>query len=290
MPDLRGKIAVVTGASRGAGRGIARVLGEAGAVVYVTGRSLRGLPTTDHAPGTIEDTAEEVTARGGRGISVRCDHTVEDEVSALFAHILAEQGGLDLLVNNAWGGNEHSHGGVYPDGSHWGIPFWERSLRPWHSMFEAGVRAHLMASRYAVPLLLNRPGGMIACTTFWDHQRYLGDLYYDLAKASINRLAFAMAQDLRPHGITSVAISPGFMRTERVLAEGSDLSQTESTEYVGRAIAALAADPHRLARTGQVLTVAKLAREYGFTDIDGRRPEAFRVPDADLTPPSSQGA
>jgi len=278
MRSLRGKVAVVTGASRGAGRGIALTLGKAGAVVYVTGRSVRGAPTTDHMPETIDDTAEEVTAHGGHGIPVRCDHTVEEDVKALFAQILAEQSRVDILVNNAWGGNEHYHGGIFPDGSHWGTPFWERSLGLWHNMFEAGVRAHLMASRYAVPLMLTKRDGLIVCTGFWDRNRYLGDLYYDLAKASINRLAFAMAQDLRPQGITSVAISPGFMRTERVLAETSDLSHTESTQYIGRAILALATDPHRFTRTGQVFTVAGLAREYGFTDVDGRQPKPFHVP------------
>ena len=289
---LKGRVAVVTGASRGAGRGIAFELGAAGATVYVTGRSTRAQPADGYAkllalsglpqvPGTIEDTADEVTAQGGRGIAVPCDHTQEEDVAALFARIERDEGRLDLLVNNAWGGHE-TFDGVFE------APFWEHALSHWDSMFDRGVRNHLVASRCAAPLLVRQKHGLIVTTTFWDRDHYLrGSLFYDLAKAAMTRLAFGMAQDLRPHGVASLAVSPGWMRTEFVLIghktdeahwqERPELSRTESTRYVGRAIAALAADPAVMEKSGRPHRVADLAREYGFTDIDGRQVEAFEM-------------
>lgn len=281
----------MTGASRGGGRGVAVELGAAGATVYVTGRSTRaGGPDTyarllveaglDALPGTIEDTAEEVTRAGGRGIAVRCDHTQEGEAQALLAQVEREQGRLDLLVNNAWGGHE----ALVPSG--FGRPFWEQPLDQWDAMFDRGVRNHLLAARAAAPLLVAQGRGLIVATTFWDQGRYVaGNLFYDLAKAAINRLAFGVAEELRPHGVASLALSPGFMRTELVLGardearwqEHPSLARTESPRYLGRAVVALAADPQVLARTGQVLYVGELAREYGFTDVDGRQPPPFAM-------------
>ena len=275
---LRGKVAVVTGASRGAGRAIALVLGQAGATVYVTGRSVRGGATTENRPETIDETAEAVAARGGVGIPVRVDHTVDAEVEALFARVRQEQGRLDLLVNNAWGGYEGY------DGRTFDAPFWQQSLRHWDGMFTAGVRAHFVANRFAAPLLIERGGGLIVGTVAWAFDAYLGNLFYDVAKAAIIRMALGMAEELRPHGVAAVALAPGFMRTERVLAahaaEPFDLGPTESPEYLGRAVAALAADPGVLAKSGRLLTVGDLAREYGFTDVDGRQPEPFHLPNA----------
>jgi NAD(P)-dependent dehydrogenase (short-subunit alcohol dehydrogenase family) len=277
MKKLAGQVAVVTGASRGAGRAIALVLGEAGATVYVSGRSSRGGPTTEGLPGTVEETAEAVAARGGAGIPARCDHTDDAAVAALFDRVRREQGRLDLLVNNVWGGYEQL------DLREFVRPFWEQPLRHWGGMFEAGLRAHLLASRAAVPLLLPQRRGLIICTTAWDRDRYLGNLFYDVAKAAVHRLAWAMARELRPHGIAAVALAPGFMRTERVLAAHAkspfDLTPTESPEYLGRAVAALAADPEVLSKSGRVLTVGELAQEHGFTDTDGRQPPPFRLPD-----------
>ncbi len=289
---LAGRVAVVTGASRGAGRGVAIELGAAGATVYVTGRSSREQPATAYAsimalsgmasmPGTIEDTADEVTRQGGRGIALRCDHTQQGDVQALFERVRADSGQLDLLVNNAWGGHE-SFDAVFD------APFWQHPLAHWDSMMDRGVRNHLLASRAAAPLLLKQGRGLIVSTTFWDQDRYLrGNLYYDLAKAAITRLAFGMAQELRPHGVVSLAVSPGWMRTELVLAghktdeahwqEQPALARTESPRYLGRAIAALAADTQVMAKTGQVLRVADLAAEYGFTDVDGRQVPAFEL-------------
>ena len=289
---LSGRVAVVTGASRGAGKGIAVELGAAGATVYVTGRSTRAQPATSYArmlelsklsrmPGTIEDTAEEVTREGGRGVAVRCDHTDAADVERLFARVEKEEGRLDLLVNNAWGGHE-AFTGVFD------APFWEQPLDQWEAMLDRGVRNHLLASRAAVPSMLRRRAGLVVTTTFWDRGRYVrGNLLYDLAKSAMNRLAFGMAEELRPHGIASVAVSPGWMRTELILAghrtdeahwrERPALARTESPRYLGRAVVALAADPRVLERTGQVLRVADLAREYGFTDVDGRQVEAFEI-------------
>ncbi|MDQ0607113.1 NAD(P)-dependent dehydrogenase (short-subunit alcohol dehydrogenase family) [Variovorax sp. W1I1] len=289
---LKDCIAVVTGASRGAGRGIAMELGAAGATVYVTGRSTRAQPADTYGqllalsdmpavPGSIDDTADEVTRMGGRGIAVRCDHTREEDVKALFAQVEREAGRIDLLVNNAWGGHE-TFTGVFD------APFWEHPLANWDSMFDRGVRNHLVASRSAAPLMVRAKRGLIVTTTFWDRGRYMkGNLFYDLAKASMTRLAFGMAEELKPHGVASVAVSPGWMRTEFVLAghktdeahwqERPALAGTESPRYLGRAVAALAGDPQVMEKTGEVLRVADLAKAYGFTDIDGRQVKAFEM-------------
>ncbi|HEX2076325.1 MAG TPA: SDR family oxidoreductase [Longimicrobium sp.] len=290
---LRGRVAVVTGASRGAGRGIALELGAAGATVYVTGRSTRAEPADSYGqilsesamealPGSIDDTAEEVARLGGAGIPVRVDHTREDEVRALFERVEREQGRLDLLVNNAWGGHEAFSKAAF------GAPFWEQALDQWEAMFDRGVRNHLLASRIAAPILIRQGRGLIVTTTYWDRGGYLrGNLFYDLAKAAMVRLAFSMAEELRPHGVASLAVSPGWMRTEFVLAgfradettwrEHPALARTESTRYVGRAVAALAADPDVMRRSGGVYRVGDLAVEYGFTDVDGRVVPPFEL-------------
>jgi NAD(P)-dependent dehydrogenase (short-subunit alcohol dehydrogenase family) len=279
MNSLRGKVAVVTGASRGAGRGIASTLGEAGATVYVTGRSVRGASTTENLPGTIEETAEMVTARGGTGIAVRCDHTVDSDVRDLFERVHREQGRIDVLVNNAWGGYEHH------DYRTFGAPFHEQPLYRWNGMFTAGLRAALVASYFAVPVMLRQRHGLIVSITAWDRDKYLVNVFYDVAKNAINRMTFAMARDLGPFNIAAVALAPGFMRTERVAASfeaagNKDyLNFTESPEYAGRAVVALASDQHVLEKSGKVLAVGDLAEEYGFTDIDGRRIPAFKIPD-----------
>jgi NAD(P)-dependent dehydrogenase (short-subunit alcohol dehydrogenase family) len=291
-PRLKDCVAVVTGASRGAGKAIAMELGAAGATVYVSGRSTRGHPAQGYGtllalsklpavPGTIDGTADEVNRLGGKGIAVPCDHTKEEEVAALFARVEREQGLLDLLVNNAWGGHE-TFDGVFD------APFWERDMAHWDSMMDRGVRNHLLSSRLAVPLMLRQGKGLVVTTTFWDRGHYLkGNLFYDMAKAAMTRLAFGMAEELRPRGIASLAVSPGWMRTEFVLTghqtdeahwhERPALARTESPHYLGRAVAALAADPAVMAKSGGVHLVAHLAREYGFTDIDGRQAEAFEM-------------
>lgn len=287
-----GKVALVTGASRGGGRGIAVELGAAGATVVVTGRSTRSdtpqvygdimqRSALDSVPGTIEDTAEAVTEAGGRGIAHQCDHTREEEVRALVDRVLREHGRVDLLVNNAWGGHE-----VFD--AVFDAPFWERSIDEWSAMMDRGVRNHWLASRMVAPAMVEAGSGLIVATTFWDRDQVLkGNLMYDLAKAAINRLAIATAAELREHGVTSLALSPGWMRTEWVLAghetdeshwtEKPALARTESPRYLGRAVAALFSDPNVLDKTGRVLRVGDLAEEYGFTDIDGRRVPPFEL-------------
>jgi NAD(P)-dependent dehydrogenase (short-subunit alcohol dehydrogenase family) len=290
---LADKVAVVTGASRGAGRAIAIELGAAGATVYVTGRSSRHAQASTYdaflaqaqwsqMPGTIEDTAEQVTAAGGRGIAVRCDHSDAAQVRALFEQVDREHGRLDILVNNAWGGHESFTMASL------NAPFWEQTLEHWDSMFEHGVKNHVIACHAAAPLFVRQHRGLIVTITYADRGRYLkGNLFYDLAKAAMSRLAFGVAEELRAHGVTSLALSPGWMRTEIILgAFKTDeqhwqnvppLARTESPHYVGRAVVALAADPKVLEKSGGVHQVGDLAKEYGFTDLDGRAPPPFEL-------------
>ena len=268
-------MALVSGASRGVGRAIALVLGGAGATVYVTGRSRDGKSTED-MPGSVDQTARDVTAAGGQGIAVPCDHTRDQEVEKLFSRIEREQRGrLDLLVNNAWGGYEQY------DFEGFSLPFWEQPLRHWEGMFQAGLRAHLTASRLAAPIMIARQGGLIINTVAWDRGLYLGNLFYDLAKAATVRMAWGMALELRAHGVAALALAPGFVRTERVMAAHAQqpfpLDRTESPAYTGRAVAFLAGDPSVMERSGQVLAVGDLARQYGFSDTDGRQPPTFRI-------------
>jgi NAD(P)-dependent dehydrogenase (short-subunit alcohol dehydrogenase family) len=273
---LSGKIAVVAGATRGAGRGIARMLGEAGASVYCSGRSTRGNPATPGRLETIEETAQLVTAAGGRGIAVRTDHSDADQVVALFTRVIAESGGIDILVNDIWGGDELTQ---------W-QPFWTLDPAQGFAMLDRAVRTHILTSRYGAPHMVERRSGLIIEITDGDHAGYRGSLFYDLAKTSAIRLAFAMASELKPHGVTALAVTPGFLRSEAMLdrfgvseanwrdaasrAPGFEASETPC--FVGRAVAALAADPNVATKAGRVYASWTLAREYGFTDIDGNSP------------------
>jgi NAD(P)-dependent dehydrogenase (short-subunit alcohol dehydrogenase family) len=266
MTRLSGKVALVTGASRGGGKGIALVLGEEGATVYVTGRSVRGRSSTLGRPGTISDTAEQVTARGGTGIAVRCDHTDDAQVNAVFARIATEQGRLDLLVNNAWSGYELS-----PDPA---LAFWEIEWRHWDLMFSGGLRAAMYASRLAAPTMIEAGRGLIVNVT-WVLDRPHGHAFYEVVKNATNKLTEQLADDLRPYAVACVAVSPGFMRLERMNLTPQQASMTESPEFPGRAIAALAADDNVMHKSGRVYTTPQLAREYGFTDIDGRQQSPF---------------
>ena len=256
----------MTGASRGGGKGIALVLGEEGATVYVTGRSVRGEPTTLGRPGTIDDTAEQVTARGGRGIAIRCDHTDDAQVDAVFARIRGEQGRLDLLVNNAWSGYE-----IGPDPA---LAFWQIEWRHWDLMFTGGLRATAYASRLAAPMMIEAGRGLIVNIT-WVLDRPHGHAFYEVVKNATNKLTGQLADDLRPYGVACVAVSPGFMRLERMNLTAEEAAMAESAEFPGRAIAALAADENVLEKSGNVFVTPALAREYGFTDIDGRQQSPF---------------
>ena len=267
--------AVVTGASRGVGKGIARALGAAGHEVYVTGRSTGSGVTHPVVGGTVEQTAAEVDAAGGRGVPVVCDHTDEDQVRALFDRVAGQSDGLDLLVNNVWGGYAAYHEDRYADMSG---PFWSQPLQVWDEMFQAGVRAHYAATVLATPLL--RPGGLVVTISFFPGSYLNGDdqVAYSVAKAADDRMVAVMAAQLRERDVTTVALYPGLVRTEGVLraADFFDLSNSETPEFVGRAVAALAADPGVARFSGQCLVAAELAAEYGFTDIDGTTPTSVR--------------
>jgi NAD(P)-dependent dehydrogenase (short-subunit alcohol dehydrogenase family) len=265
----------VAGATRGAGRGIACLLGEAGAIVYCSGRSVRGSPATPGRPETIEETAEMVNRFGGRGIAVQVDHTCEEQVRDLVARIRTEQGRLDVVVNDIYG----------TPVKEW-KPFWELSVDYGLLMQRSAVYTHIITARHAVPLMLERKQGLLVEVTDGDSFGYRGQLFHDLAVVSHLRLAYAMAGELRGHGVTALAVTPGFMRSEAVLdhlgvteenwQEGAKkdphFSSSETPFYVGRAVAALAADPAVARKSGRVYTSWGLAREYGFTDVDGRQP------------------
>jgi NAD(P)-dependent dehydrogenase (short-subunit alcohol dehydrogenase family) len=242
--------------------------------VYVTGRSVRGEPTVVEYPNAIEDSAEEVTAAGGHGIPVRCDHTDDAAVQSLFDRVRSEQQRLDVLVCNAWGGYM-----PYPEHQEWyAHPFWEQSMQRWDGMFTAGLRSHLVTCRYGLPLMLDQNRGLVVLTTFTRGRTYLGNVFYDVAKNAICRAAEVIAGELDERGIAVLALSPGWMRVERMTGLSEhQRAQTESPEYIGRAVAALAADPAVIRRTGQTVAVGDLAREYGFTDIDGRQPTAYPI-------------
>ena len=286
---LQDRIALVAGATRGAGRGIAIALGEAGATVYCTGRSSRqGQPATPGRPETIEETAQLVTEAGGRGIAIRVDHTEPAEVKKLVTTIKRRHHGLDILVNDVWGGDALTE---------WGKPFWTVNLDNGLRMLKQAIHSHIITSHYAVPLMLGRGRGIIFEITDGDAFYYRGNLFYDLVKISVIRLAFAMARELRKRDIVSVALTPGFLRSEAVLEHfgvseanwkdagkrkgknsadqndaPSDFMVSESPRYLGRAVVALAADPNAKKKSGRVFSSWALAREYGFTDLDGTRP------------------
>jgi NAD(P)-dependent dehydrogenase (short-subunit alcohol dehydrogenase family) len=286
---LKGKIALVAGATRGAGRGIAIALGEVGATVYCTGRSSRkGRAATPGRPETIEETAELVTAAGGHGIAVRVDHTKPADVKKLVAGIKRRHKGLDILVNDVWGGDALTE---------FGKTFWTVNLDNGLRMLKQAIHSHIITSHYAVPLMLGRRRGIIFEITDGDAFYYRGHIFYDLVKISVIRLAFAMARELRKRDIVSVALTPGFLRSEAVLdhfgvteanwkeagkKDGPnahdqndaprDFLASESPRYIGRAVVALAADPKVKERSGRVFSSWALAREYGFTDLDGTQP------------------
>jgi dehydrogenase/reductase SDR family protein 1 len=264
--DLKDKIAVVTGASRGVGKGVALGLGEAGATVYVTGRSV----SPGRLPGTIDETAAEVTALGGEGIAVRCDHAVDADVAALFERVRAEQGRIDVLVNNAF---------AIPEGRLAGN-FWELPIEQWDTMHTVGLRSHYVASVHAARMMVPARRGLIVHISSFGAKVYALSVAYGVGKAGVDRMARDMGRELRPAGVVAVSLWPGIVKTERLLLEPErlpfDLSQSESPQLTGRACAALAADSQAMAKTGQALVVAELAAEYGFTDIDGSRPVSLR--------------
>jgi NAD(P)-dependent dehydrogenase (short-subunit alcohol dehydrogenase family) len=275
----------VAGATRGAGRGIAVELGAAGATVYVTGRSVAGRPSEYNRPETIEETAALVTATGGKGIAIRVDHLIAEEVRALVARIRAEQGRLDILVNDVWGGEKLFE---------WNKAVWQHDLENGLRLLRLGVDTHLITAHHALPLLIERPGGLLVevtdGTAEYNADHYRLSPFYDLAKVAVTRMAWAHAKDLAPHGATAVSLTPGWLRSEMMLeafgvteanwrdatAEVPHFVISETPRFVGRAVAALAADPDRARWNGQSLSSGGLAQLYGFTDLDGSRPDAWR--------------
>lgn len=272
---LAGKIAVVAGATRGAGRGIATALGEAGATVFCTGRSVPGSPGMKDRPETIHETADIVTARGGRGIAVRVDHTVPGEVAGLFERV----GPLDILVNDIWGGD---------DLVEWGRKLWETKLEDGLTLIDRAIKTHIITSHIGLPRV--RPGGLVVEITDGDGYFYRGHFFYDLVKTTVIRMAFALSQELRGRGITALAVTPGFLRSEWMLdhfgvteANWRDAAEkekpfiaSETPLFVGRCVAALAADPNVAARNGRVFASWDLGEDYGITDADGTRPHFLR--------------
>jgi NAD(P)-dependent dehydrogenase (short-subunit alcohol dehydrogenase family) len=281
---LDGKVALVTGATRGAGRGIAVALGESGATVYCTGRSTHGHRSEYDRPETIEETAELVTAAGGTGIAVPTDHLEPDQVGALVERMDAEQGRLDVLVNDIWGGERLFQ---------WNTPLWEHDLANGLRMLRLQIDTHLITSHFALPLLIRRPGGLVVemtdGTREYNDANYREPAFYDLAKSAVIRLAFAQSKELAEHGCAAVALTPGWLRSEMMLEvmgvteenwrDGRNphfAAISESPRFVGRAVAALAADPDVTRRTGGSFSSGGLAREYGFTDVDGSQPDCWR--------------
>lgn len=282
---LDGKIALVAGGTRGAGRGIAVELGAAGATVYVTGRTTRSQQSEYARPETIEETAELVTAQGGKGIAVQVDHLVAEEVRALVERIGVEQGRLDILVNDVWGGEKLFE---------WNKPVWDHDLENGLRLLRLGIDTHLITAHYALPIMIERPGGLLVevtdGTAEYNADHYRLSPFYDLAKVAVNRMAWAHARDLERHGATSVSLTPGWLRSEMMLeafgvreenwrdatANVPHFVISETPRFVGRAVVALAADQGRSRWNGQSLSSGGLAQVYGFTDLDGSRPDAWR--------------
>jgi NAD(P)-dependent dehydrogenase (short-subunit alcohol dehydrogenase family) len=282
---LEDKVALVAGGTRGAGRGIAVELGAAGATVYVTGRTTRERRSEYDRPETIEETAELVDRAGGRGIAVRVDHLASDQVRALVRRIEDEQGRLHVLVNDVWGGERLIE---------WNVPVWEYSLDGGLRMLRLAIDTHIITSHFALPLLIQNEGGLVVemtdGTAEYNAENYRVSLFYDLAKASVIRMAWAQAKELVPHGCTAVAITPGWLRSEMMLdafgvgesnwrdalAAQPHFAISETPRYVGRAVAHLAADPEVGRFNGRSLSSGGLAKEYGFTDLDGSQPDAWR--------------
>lgn len=261
MQNLKGKIALVTGASRGVGKGIALGLIEAEATVYITGR-----------------TVEDMTYINGQGSAIECDHRADEQVEAVFRRVVHEHGRLDVLVNNVWGGYENMlENGEFT----FTRPFWQQPLWRWDAMFQSGVRAHYVASRFAARMMIEQRNGLIVNISFWAAQKYLSNTAYGVSKAATDKMISDMAHELREYDVAAVSLYPGLVRTESVMMAAAflDLSNSESPQFIGRAVARLAADPNIMEKTGKVVVAAALAEEYGFTDTDGKMPRPLTLND-----------
>ena len=260
VTSLNGKVALVTGATRGVGKGVVLELAAAGAAVYATGRTI----------------VEEGLTPSSRIIPVACDHTIDSEVEAVFRRIIKEQDRLDILVNNVWGGYEN----MMEDGEFtWLRPFWKQPTWRWDAMFAAGVRAHYVASAHAAQTMVAQRSGLIVNISFWAAQKHVGNVAYGVSKAATDKLTVDMAHELRDYDVAAVSLYPGLVRTEKVTEAASllDLSNSESPQFFGRAVAAMAHDSNIIQKTGSVLIAAALAQEYGFKDIDGKQPRPLTL-------------
>jgi dehydrogenase/reductase SDR family member 1 len=278
MVNLKGKVAVVTGASRGVGKGVALGLGETGAIVYVTGRSLEEKKDVEKLGGTVFSAAEAVTRIGGKGIAIPCDHRDDDQVESAFKQIAKESKRIDVLVNNAWGGYEKMTEGrefTYLK------PFWEQPFWRWDAMFDAGVRAAYTSSAIAARLMTKKKSGLIVNISFWSAQVYLGNTPYGVSKAAVDKMTEYMAHELKNYRVAVVSLYPGLVRTESIMrnAKHFDMSNSESPQFIGRVVAALANDSNILKKSGKVLVAAQEALEYGIQDIDGKRPRPLTLKD-----------
>jgi len=278
MVSMKGKVAVVTGASRGVGKGIALGLGEAGATVYVTGRSVEEKKDAEKLGGTVFSTAEAVTSMGGKGIAIHCDHRDDAQVEAAFKHIAKVSKKIDTLVNNAWGGYENMREGR---AFTYFKPFWEQPFWRWDAMFDAGVRAAYTSSAFAARLMTKRKSGLIVNISFWSAQVYLGNTQYGVSKAAVDKMTEYMARELKKYKVAVVTLYPGLVRTESIMrnAKHFDMSNSESPQFIGRVVAALANDPNIMKKSGKVLVAAQEALDYGIRDIDGKQPRPLTLKD-----------
>jgi len=262
LTNLKGKVALVTGATRGIGKGVVLELAEAGAKVYATGRTI----------------TEEPFSSSAQIIPIRCDHTNDSEVEAVFRQISKEENRLDILVNNVWGGYEN----LVENGEFtWMQPFWKQPLWRWDAMFAAGVRAHYVASAHAARTMVARQSGLIVNISFWAAQKHIGNVAYGVSKSATDKLTADMAHELREFNVAVVSLYPGLVRTEKVMEAAAylDLSNSESPQFIGRGVVGLASDPNVIQKTGSVVIAAAAAREYGFRDIDGKEPRPLTLKD-----------
>lgn len=277
MINLRGKVAIVTGASRGVGKGIALGLAEYGATVYITGRTENGETLPPYLKGTsIYETAKEVTKLGGIGIARRCDHSNDEEVEELFKRVIDEQGRLDILVNNAWGGGVHVIEDYFFNHS-----FWKQPTSLWDDNYTVGVRSNYVASKFAAEIMSKQKSGMIVNISFYGGRRYFNNVSYGVCKAAVDRLSADMAYELRPYNVSVFSLYPGQVSTEGMVEfakydDSIDIKKMESPQFIGRCIAAMANDDRLIKDTGEILITAEVAEDYGITDIDGRQPKSLR--------------
>ena len=278
MVSLNGKVAVVTGASRGVGKGVALGLGEAGAIVYVTGRTIKSKTDVEKLGGTVHETAEAVTAIGGKGVAIQCDHRDDTQVENVFKRVTKESKRIDILVNNAWGGYENMYEGKRFT---YFKPFWEQPFWRWDAMFNAGVRAAYTSSALAARMMTKKKSGLIVNVSFWSAQVYMSNAQYGASKAAVDKLTEYMAHELKKYKVAVVSLYPGLVRTESVMRDAKhfDMSNSESPQFVGRVIAALANDPDIMKKSGKVLVAAAEALEYGIKDIDGKQPRPLTLKD-----------